>query len=479
MLCHTPPRRTASTRQQNGVCRKIVYILVDIGKNANWVGAYNAEGAEVVSPRELPNTRAGLETFFTLVDGLIAHHTPEHVLIGHEPTGVYHEAWARRILEQYAAHLAGRAVPTVEYRFFNPLQVKWRRQERHLRPRKSDRLDIETMLALAMDGQGREAYLARGLEARLRQEVGFIRVQRGLLAELAQRLRPLLDRLWPGAFVNVARAEAAHPNLPPPRPIVRTRPLERKRVRALLTACPNPHHLVAMTDEEVLAFFREHVGRAGEALLKSVRAWAAQALLPPPDMAETLALHVQALLAQYEQAEAYIEEAQRRLIPLLPQTPAWRLIDIPGLSLMDAAAYLAILGTVKRFKNANQVWAFVGFDPILDGSGDHPDRTTVLSKRGDPFARQQVYQMGYRVALHYAPVGLTYLDAWERTGSATKATIHAAHRVNRICFRLMRDDVPFEDRSTEAQKAEVARRWKERRQRGKRKQKRKRRGRRR
>jgi hypothetical protein len=39
-----------------------------------------------------------------------------------------------------------------------------------------------------------------------------------------------------------------------------------------------------------------------------------------------------------------------------------------------------------------------------------------------------------------------------------EATIHAAHRVNRICFHLVQHDEPFEDRSTSHQQAEIERR---------------------
>jgi hypothetical protein len=94
------------------------------------------------------------------------------------------------------------------------------------------------------------------------------------------------------------------------------------------------------------------------------------------------------------------------------------------------------------------VWAFVGYDPVTDGTGDRPERIGHISKHGDPAGRDRLFQMGYRVAQNYAPVSLTFLNAFDRGKCEVEATIHAAHRVNRICFHLLKNDEPFENRST-------------------------------
>ena len=67
--------------------------------------------------------------------------------------------------------------------------------------------------------------------------------------------------------------------------------------------------------------------------------------------------------------------------------------------------------------------------------------------------------MGYRVAQNYPPVTLTFLDAFDRGKAEVEATIHAGHRVNRICFHLVQHDEPFEDRATPQERSEKQRRW--------------------
>lgn len=146
-------------------------------------------------------------------------------------------------------------------------------------------------------------------------------------------------------------------------------------------------------------------------------------------------------------------------MPLIPKTNARHLVAVPGLSSYDAACYLAGVGTIDRFRHAGQVWALAGFEPQLAGSGDYPDRVGCISKQGDPLFRDTLFQMGYRVAQHYAPVGLTFINTLERGKSKVEAIIHVAHRVNRICFHLMQHDEPFENRTTPELDAERAVRW--------------------
>jgi transposase len=438
---------------------RVLVVLLDIGKNVHWAMASTASGQELVKPHRLPATRAGFDRFIQMTDRLIAQHQPRWVLLGHEPTGVYHEPWGRALMDYYAAPLNGQASPPMDYRFFNPYQVKLARLQTHLRHRKTDPRDLVAMFDLVTRGLGQPAYLPSGTELLIRQEVGFIRAQSRLLGRLERQLWPQLDRLWPGAAVNVQQFRKAHPGLPLPTPIVQTRPFQRARLGVLLAHCPNPYHLMALSDQQILDLFRQHTGRAGPALLRDLRAWASNAVLLPAQLAAPLADQIQRLFHHYLTTQTLIEEGRGRLVPLLPYTPARHLPAIPGLGDMDAAAYQAGVGSIQRFRRDAEVWAFAGFDPVTSGSGDHPERVGHLSKHGDPAFRDALYQMGFRVALHYAPVSLTFLDAFDRGKCEVEATIHAAHRVNRICFHLMQHDEAFENRSSPQLEADKKRRW--------------------
>jgi transposase len=88
---------------------KMLFVAMDIGKNVHWLA----------EPRY------------------------ELIVLGHEPTGVYHENWARALLNRYARHMITAAQPRLDYRFLNPLLVKRQRETLTSgRRRKTDALDL-------------------------------------------------------------------------------------------------------------------------------------------------------------------------------------------------------------------------------------------------------------------------------------------------------------------------------------------------
>jgi hypothetical protein len=438
---------------------RVLVLLLDMGKNVHWATALTAAGQELIRPFKLPTTYTGLSRFFARTDPLIGSSDFDLVLLGHEPTGVYHEPWARAFMERYAVHLDMQTAPRMDYLFFNPYQVKLSRLQTHLRHRKDDPRDLAAMFDLMTRGLGQPAFLPTGTELLIRQEVGFIRAQSRLLGLLERQLFQQFDRLWPGAVVNVAKFSSAHPGLDKPSPIIQTNPFQRQRLRLLLQHCPNPYDLRALSDQAILDLYRMHTGRAGPALLSVLRTWADNAVLLPENVCAPLAVQIQRLFAQYVYTETLIEDGHGRLELLVPLTPARHISATPGLSDNDAARYLAIIGSVHRFHRASEVWSLAGFDPITDGSGDKPDRIGHISKRGNSASRDALYQMGFRAALYYAPISLTFLDAYDRGKSEIEATIHAAHRVNRLCFHLVHNDEPFHSQSTPQLEAEKQRRW--------------------
>ena len=129
-----------------------LYVVLDIGKNVHWLGAYAGfELQAVVEPLELRSDRAGFERVTAIIDGLLRCGLYQRVILGHEPTGVYHENWARAFMERYAAHLHGQATPTMDYRFVNPLLSKRERRDLERALKRAMNKDSDRLLVLSMD----------------------------------------------------------------------------------------------------------------------------------------------------------------------------------------------------------------------------------------------------------------------------------------------------------------------------------------
>ncbi len=412
-------------------------VALDIGKNVHCLGCYDGQLTEIVAPRELRSHLPGFAEFRAVVDPLLASGRFRQALIGNEPTGVYHEPWAWQIRAAYLTPPAALACP-VTYHWLNPLLSKRRREQQSIRPRSTDPLAVHAIAACLADGLGYPAYFPDPITAHLQQLVRMWEQQQQHLRHLGRQLHPQIDRLWPGALVDVAKFQQAHPDLPPPTPLVATHGLDRERVAALFLHAPNPYTVLAWSPAQLIAFLRQHVGRGGPRTAERILQLLRQAPLPPPDLAELLAARLQADYQAYDALRTRLSETETAITDLAAQTDAAFLDTIPGVSPLLAARYLTAVGSITRFPSAGHVWAFAGFDLVVDDSGDRR-RLGSITKRGSPTFRDTLFLIGLHTGQHCPPIGLTLLTARERGLSFARAVIHAAHKANRLCFTLLQE----------------------------------------
>lgn len=73
---------------------------------------------------KLLSNQTGFEQVTRQLDTWLASGQYQRLVLGHEPTGIYHENWARALLQRYAPYQVAGSCPQVDYRFLNPLLVK-------------------------------------------------------------------------------------------------------------------------------------------------------------------------------------------------------------------------------------------------------------------------------------------------------------------------------------------------------------------
>lgn len=425
---------------------RILYLPLDIAKNVHYFRADTAAGRPVHPPAPLPTDQAGYDYFHRQLHSALSGGQFDLVILGHEPTGVYHETWARALLTDFAPALAEPNAPRLLYRLLNPYQVKLEREKLNLRPHKSDPLDLIAMASLLQQGQGNPVTLPDPHLALLRQAVFFARHAAAQLKAARIELLRQFDRIWPGAVVNLNRFKQAHPDLPLPQPLVTSKPLDRQTLRGLLEHCPNPYHLRQLDPAGIIALFHHHGLPCGPKTAQRILDCARRALLNPPAVVEVYCHGLALLLADEQHWLDRQTWAEQQLASLVLHTPARHLLTIPGLTPTWAAYYLDLVGAPPHFDWADQVWAYVGFDPIRHQSGDsNPTKTFHLSRRGDPFHRHILTWMGQLVAGHHPTFGQHFIAAEQRGLGLWGAAIHTAHKLHRLCFCLLRENRPFYD----------------------------------
>jgi len=443
-LIHIQGRRAEAFRQlREGISdQEILCAPLDIGKNVHWAAFHTGDGQLLHAPFEVSTLKTGYERYVQTLDELVAAHRPRLVILGHEPTGVYHESWARNLLTRYADHLAERATPRFVYQWVNSYQVKLNRTQTTLSFNKTDLLDLGAIGDLLLRGLGFPARLPSDTDLLVRQEVYALRATQAEQRRVGNRIIGLFDQLIPGALLNPRRLARAHPELDVPSPLA-TRPLERQLVEALITLCPNPYDILALGNPGIIALFHEHGYRCGPKTADKLLAVVQRALLPPADVAPAFAAILQREFAHYQFLSTQRAAALASLETLLPHTRARHLLPIPGTSAHLLARYLTGVGNLDDVLFAGQIWKKAGMTPTLYSSGDVVIYGQ-MSKQGDPFFRDTLYLLGYQLALHCPYFGDAFLNAIERGKSETEATIHAAHKVNRVFFHLLQHDEPFD-----------------------------------
>jgi len=414
-----------------------LYVGIDIGKNVHCFGGYAGGQLELICPRqEVRNNQSGYDTFRTWLQKQITNKRYAPIVVGLEPTGIYHETWAYAIQQDFANQ--------IDFRFLNPYQTRQkRRQLQNGRKKKTDPIDVEAISYCLRDGQGNPACLPG--QQTLRFDLWAAEFRQAYREQQRLQLSILTqwDRLWPGVLVDIKAFRKAHPHLTPPRPLVLSRPLERQLVRFLLQENPNPYYWRAFQAEALQIFLHEQGPHCGPITAQRVYQLAHEALLPPQHLAESLSERLQTDFRHFLQLDARLAQLQQQAEILIPQSPAAVLTTVPGIGAYLAAQYLAYVVDPLRFAHADQIWSMAGFDVTQDDSGDRR-RMGRITRRGDPAFRKVLFSIGLNTSQYCPAIARARHQALKHGKKRVGAVIHAAHKANRMCFHLLLYQVPYD-----------------------------------
>jgi len=426
---------------QNNSSTTPLYIGIDIGKNVHCFGGYVGSELHLIDARqEVRNNQTGYLTFRNWLQGQVAseHYAP--IVVGLEPTGIYHEAWAYAIEQDF--------VHQIDFRFLNPYQTRQkRRQLQNGRKKKTDPIDVEAIAHCLRDGLGNPPCLPGQQTVRFDVWAAEFRQAYREHQRLQLSILTQWDRLWPGVLVDVKAFEKAHPQLKPPEPLVLTRPLERQLVRTILDENPNPYFWRTFSPETLLMFFHEKGLRCGPVAAKRIVQVAQEALLPPPHFADTLTERLRSDFHHFLELATRLEQLKQQAETLVPHSPAAVLTTIPGIGAYLAAQYLAYVVDPHRFQYADQIWSLAGFDIQQNDSGDRR-QVGRITRRGDPALRKVLFAIGLNTSQYCPAIAQAKQRALKHGKKHIGAIIHAAHKANRMCFYLLTHQVPYDPKLT-------------------------------
>jgi transposase len=162
------------------------------------------------------------------------------------------------------------------------------------------------------------------------------------------------------------------------------------------------------------------------------RRWlAAQEL--PADEQET----VEACLRQIAFLDGEIALIERALAEqVLASAEMRRLLTLPGVNFVTAAALLAAIGEIGRFPSSRQLVSYLGLDPRVSQSGSEPARHGRISKQGPGETRHVLVEAAWHAARAPGPLRAFHARVAARRGGNI-ATVAVARKLAVIAWHML------------------------------------------
>jgi transposase len=170
------------------------------------------------------------------------------------------------------------------------------------------------------------------------------------------------------------------------------------------------------------------------------RRWLAEQELPADEREM-----VEACLRQIDFLDQEIAAVDRLLAELALASPETRrLMTLPGVSSVTAAALLAAIGDVSRFPTARHLVSYLGIDPRVRQSGSEPARHGRISKQGPGEVRHLLVEAAWHAARTHGPLRAFYERVKSRRG-AQVAVVAVARKLVVIAWHMLvrREDYAF------------------------------------
>lgn len=151
--------------------------------------------------------------------------------------------------------------------------------------------------------------------------------------------------------------------------------------------------------------------------------------------------------------EVRIATVERQVEALARETPVVpTLRSVPGIGLLTATAFVAVVGDAARFPSGRHFASFIGLTPRESSTGMRR-RLGAISKRGDSYLRMLLIH-GARSVLCHAKKADTHdrLRAWaldrEQRRGHNKAAVALANKLARIVWAVWTKGVPYQENPT-------------------------------
>ena len=385
----------------------MIYVGIDIAKNTHWASVMNSDGEILLEPFSFQNNNDGFQKFTSKLSSF----DKQKMLIGLESTAHYGEN-----IISYLFNL--------DYKIglINPIQTSNLRKS-NIRKTKNDKVDTYIIIkSLTLNNYT----LVTSREINNIKLKGLSRSRHNLIVMRSRskiQLASFIDQLFPELYqffkgnlhLNVSYQLLKQFSSP-------------KDISSL--------HLTKLTnilyDNSRGKYKKDDAMRLRELAKTSVG-------IDNP----TLSLQIKQAILQIELYTEQIEEVEKLSKQILDEMES-KLLTIPGMSYNQATVIHGFIGDINRFKKSCQLLAYAGLDPSVYQSGNFEARSTRMSKRGNSLLRYNLVYAAHNLVLNNKTFK-EYYDLKRSQGKSHYCALgHAAHKLVRVIFKILKSNVDFD-----------------------------------
>ena len=382
------------------------FVGIDIAKNTHWASCISSDGEIIFEPFSFANDNNGFQKLISKLEAL----EKTKILIGLESTAHYGEN-----IISYLFNL------NFDIGIINPIQTANLRKS-NIRKTKNDKVDTKIIIkALTLGNYS----LITSRDINNLKLKGLCRSRRNLvtmrskakiqLVSYVDQIFPELESFFKGNLhLNVSYQLLKEFSSP-------------KEISNL--------HLTKLTN---ILKDNSH-GRYKKADAIELRELAKNSVgIDNP----TLSLQIKHAIFQIELFDEQIKEVESLYKEILDEMNS-PILTIPGMSYNQAAVILGCIGDINRFQHSCQLLAYAGLDPSVIQSGNFQARSTRMSKRGSGMLRYSFVYSAHNVVKNNKTFK-EYYDLKRSQGKSHYCALgHVAHKLVRIIFKMLKDNVVF------------------------------------
>lgn len=384
----------------------MIYVGIDIAKQKHFAAAMTADGEVLIPPFGFTNDSEGFKLFLSKLKTF----DKENLLVGLESTAHYGEN-----LICYLFDLGYRIA------VINPIQTATLRKT-NIRKTKTDKVDA-LLIIKSMIVNNHRLFTKTDIDSlRLKSLCRFREKTKKSKSRLKIQLVTYVDVLFPE--LQYFFKSGIHINT----------------CYELLKKHSAPDDIAALH----LTYLGNLLQKASHSRFGKEEAIALKGLAKSSVGTGNTSVSIQITqsISQIELLEKQIAELDEAIKSIMLEMNSI-ILTIPGIGFLNGAMILGEIGDISRFSNPSKLLAYAGLDPTVTQSGKFNAKSTRMSKRGSKLLRYALINAAWNVSLNNKTFN-DYFKIKQAQGNNHYAALgHVAHKLVRIVFKMLKDNVAF------------------------------------